>query len=198
MLVSFYSADRTRSNGPSNWCLQSVFVNDTTSDPYRIRSVKLSLQKKGLCLDCTVWNRAALSQAADYYTKQPPDSDWSCADLLLRRLGHTDWEHPVCVRGYATNVVKKWQQYSELRLPDVALQNEADAAHAVRRFRTLLDRSCHQVWTERSPSIALDENGNAIINVTDIDGGSSDNCEVASIELNITSFDCSNVGISDS
>jgi gliding motility-associated-like protein len=40
----------------------------------------------------------------------------------------------------------------------------------------------------------LDASGNATITAAQIDNGSTDNCSVASIALDITSFDCSNVG----
>ena len=43
-------------------------------------------------------------------------------------------------------------------------------------------------------TVQLDASGNATIVAGDIDDGSSDNCAVASIAADITSFDCSNVG----
>jgi hypothetical protein len=43
-------------------------------------------------------------------------------------------------------------------------------------------------------TIQLDEFGNASIVATDVDGGSTDQCGVASISIDIDTFDCSNVG----
>ena len=43
-------------------------------------------------------------------------------------------------------------------------------------------------------SVALDVNGNATIIPSQIDNGSSDVCGIANLSLDITSFDCSNVG----
>ncbi|REE80358.1 gliding motility-associated-like protein [Lutibacter oceani] len=43
-------------------------------------------------------------------------------------------------------------------------------------------------------TVELDANGTASITAEDIDNGSSDNCEIESIELDITTFDCTNVG----
>ncbi|WP_111706669.1 BspA family leucine-rich repeat surface protein [Lutibacter citreus] len=43
-------------------------------------------------------------------------------------------------------------------------------------------------------SIQLNENGTAEITAEQIDNGSNDNCEIASIVLDKTSFDCSNIG----
>ena len=43
-------------------------------------------------------------------------------------------------------------------------------------------------------SVVLDGSGNATITAADIDNGSSDNCGIASTTLDITSFDCSDVG----
>ena len=43
-------------------------------------------------------------------------------------------------------------------------------------------------------TIQLDANGNASIVAADVDGGSTDNCGVDSIAIDIDTFDCSNVG----
>lgn len=43
-------------------------------------------------------------------------------------------------------------------------------------------------------TIQLDANGDAMIVVADVDGGSTDNCGVASIAVDMDTFDCSNVG----
>ncbi|WP_111707128.1 BspA family leucine-rich repeat surface protein [Lutibacter citreus] len=46
----------------------------------------------------------------------------------------------------------------------------------------------------KNVSIELDADGKASIIAADINNGSSDNCEIESISLNKTSFDCSNIG----
>ncbi|MEN8927659.1 MAG: gliding motility-associated C-terminal domain-containing protein, partial [Flavobacteriales bacterium] len=43
-------------------------------------------------------------------------------------------------------------------------------------------------------TIQLDSNGNASIVALDVDGGSFDNCAIASMVVSQTSFDCSNIG----
>ncbi|MEM6271648.1 MAG: HYR domain-containing protein, partial [Bacteroidota bacterium] len=43
-------------------------------------------------------------------------------------------------------------------------------------------------------AVNLDASGNASITAADIDGGSTDNCAIASIAANPTNFDCSNLG----
>ncbi len=43
-------------------------------------------------------------------------------------------------------------------------------------------------------TILLDDNGNATLTASDVDGGSSDNCSVASLSLSQSSFDCSHIG----
>jgi gliding motility-associated-like protein len=43
-------------------------------------------------------------------------------------------------------------------------------------------------------TVQLDGTGNATITAADVDGGSSDNCGIASMSLDVTTFDCSNVG----
>lgn len=42
--------------------------------------------------------------------------------------------------------------------------------------------------------VALDASGNAAITVADIDGGSTDACGIASASIDVSSFNCSNVG----
>jgi gliding motility-associated-like protein len=42
--------------------------------------------------------------------------------------------------------------------------------------------------------LQLDENGQATLSPQDIDNGSSDNCEIATLSIDLTSFDCSNLG----
>ncbi|MFP2997986.1 Ig-like domain-containing protein, partial [Spongiivirga sp. MCCC 1A20706] len=43
-------------------------------------------------------------------------------------------------------------------------------------------------------TVQLDSNGQASITPTDVDNGSADNCGIATRTLDITSFDCSNIG----
>ncbi|GGG43988.1 HYR domain-containing protein [Bizionia arctica] len=43
-------------------------------------------------------------------------------------------------------------------------------------------------------TVQLDASGNASITAAEIDNGSYDNCGIASLSLDITSFDCSNIG----
>ncbi|MBX2827118.1 MAG: HYR domain-containing protein [Flavobacteriaceae bacterium] len=43
-------------------------------------------------------------------------------------------------------------------------------------------------------TIQLDDTGNATITPADVDGGSTDNCGIASLDIDIDTFDCSNVG----
>ena len=44
-------------------------------------------------------------------------------------------------------------------------------------------------------TVQLDASGNATITPAQIDNGSSDNCSIASLDLDITTFDCTDVGI---
>jgi len=45
-----------------------------------------------------------------------------------------------------------------------------------------------------NPTIQLDVNGNATITVGDIDNSSTDNCAVATTSIDVTTFNCANVG----
>ncbi|APG60345.1 LamG domain-containing protein [Christiangramia salexigens] len=58
---------------------------------------------------------------------------------------------------------------------------------------TVVDNIAATVVTQNI-TVALDENGTATITPEMIDGGSSDNCEIASLELDVTEFTCENVG----
>ena len=40
----------------------------------------------------------------------------------------------------------------------------------------------------------MDGNGNATINPGQVDAGSSDNCSISNLTIDINSFDCTNVG----
>jgi hypothetical protein len=44
-------------------------------------------------------------------------------------------------------------------------------------------------------TIQLDTTGNTMITAADIDNGSYDNCGIASMSIDVTSFDCSNIGV---
>jgi len=43
-------------------------------------------------------------------------------------------------------------------------------------------------------TVQLEENGNVTISPADVDGGSTDNCGIANLTLDITTFNCNNVG----
>jgi len=58
---------------------------------------------------------------------------------------------------------------------------------------TVLDTIAPMVMCQNI-TIQLDSNGNASILAVNVDGGSSDNCAIASMNINKSSFDCSNVG----
>ncbi|TKB97938.1 putative Ig domain-containing protein [Pedobacter cryophilus] len=58
---------------------------------------------------------------------------------------------------------------------------------------TVVDAIAPIVLTQNR-TIQLDAAGNASISVADINNGSSDNCSIATIVLDKTAFDCSNVG----
>ncbi|KGL63146.1 immunoglobulin-like domain-containing protein [Polaribacter sp. Hel1_85] len=58
---------------------------------------------------------------------------------------------------------------------------------------TILDTSVPNVVTQNI-IVQLDENGNASISPEMIDNGSNDNCGIQNLNLDTTTFDCSNVG----
>ena len=58
---------------------------------------------------------------------------------------------------------------------------------------TVVDNILPTVIT-KAITIQLDKDGNATITPDDVDGGSFDNCDIASYEISQRDFDCSNVG----
>jgi hypothetical protein len=58
---------------------------------------------------------------------------------------------------------------------------------------TVIDSVPTEVITQNI-DVFLDADGNAAITTTDIDNGSSDACGIATLELDITSFSCANLG----
>lgn len=58
---------------------------------------------------------------------------------------------------------------------------------------TVLDSQAPTVVCQNI-TIALDASGQATISANDVDGGSTDFCGIASTSIDITSFDCSNIG----
>jgi len=43
-------------------------------------------------------------------------------------------------------------------------------------------------------SVSLDVNGEAVITAGDVDGGSTDNCNIASLSIDVNEFDCNDIG----
>jgi len=58
---------------------------------------------------------------------------------------------------------------------------------------TVVDALSPTVLT-RDATVQLDALGNATVTVADIDNGSTDNCSVATMALDLTAFDCSHIG----
>jgi len=61
-------------------------------------------------------------------------------------------------------------------------------------FNVLLEDNENPIVVCQDITIQLDDSGMASIVVDDIDGGSTDNCGIASAEIDINTFDCSNIG----
>lgn len=58
----------------------------------------------------------------------------------------------------------------------------------------VVDNTAPTVVTNSNIVVQLDANGNGTLSAADVDGGSSDNCGIASTSIDVTSFNCSNVG----
>ncbi len=76
-----------------------------------------------------------------------------------------------------------------LTVTDLANNTDSDTATA-----TVQDNINPVASTLQNITVELDENGSASITVADVNNGSSDNCEIESLSVSQTAFDCSNVG----
>lgn len=70
--------------------------------------------------------------------------------------------------------------------------NSGNLAHAPVEI-TVID-VIDPVVVAQNITVELDENGYAIIEAIEADGGSSDNCSIASMSLNVFEFTCDNIG----
>jgi len=70
--------------------------------------------------------------------------------------------------------------------------NTSQASHTI----TVVDESA-PVAILNPFSVTLDNDGNASIEFSDVDGGSFDNCGIASVNLSPTEFDCANLGLNE-
>lgn len=61
---------------------------------------------------------------------------------------------------------------------------------------TVVDNMAPSI-TVNTPNIGLDENGVATVSVDDVFASGSDNCGIASMSLNVDTFDCSQLGAQD-
>ncbi|NVK03174.1 MAG: cadherin-like domain-containing protein [Flavobacteriia bacterium] len=59
---------------------------------------------------------------------------------------------------------------------------------------SVIDNSAPTAVANSGLVVQLDANGNGTLTAADVDGGSSDNCGIVSTTIDVTSFDCSNVG----
>ena len=72
----------------------------------------------------------------------------------------------------------------------IDVNNNVDSATAT---VTVLD-TLNPIVITQDITVYLDANGQASITTTDIDNGSSDNCSIQGMSLDLTNFDCSEVG----
>ncbi|MCT4698787.1 T9SS type B sorting domain-containing protein [Tenacibaculum haliotis] len=82
-----------------------------------------------------------------------------------------------------------------LKVPEDVAQNSSNVNNVASSLITItsVDNVAPIVITQ-DITVQLDANGNASITTTDIDNGSSDNCAIASRNLDVSNFTCSNIG----
>jgi gliding motility-associated-like protein len=71
---------------------------------------------------------------------------------------------------------------------------DANGCSNINTINILVEDTIRPVVITQNIDVYLDNNGNSTITTTDIDNGSSDACGIQSMQLDISSFDCSNIG----
>ncbi|MDT0691034.1 PKD-like domain-containing protein [Salegentibacter sp. F188] len=71
---------------------------------------------------------------------------------------------------------------------------DAENASSTKNFTLEVEDNIAPTVLTQNITVELDQNGNATISAEDIDNNSTDNCQIQSRSLPITSFDCSDVG----
>ncbi|UTW67766.1 BspA family leucine-rich repeat surface protein [bacterium SCSIO 12643] len=71
---------------------------------------------------------------------------------------------------------------------------DANGCSDVNTIHIIVEDTIRPVVLTQNIDAYLDMNGNSTISTADIDNGSSDACGIQSMQLDITSFDCSNLG----
>lgn len=77
----------------------------------------------------------------------------------------------------------------------LAIDKAGNESYGVSKV-TVVDSKLPLVVT-RNIEIELDENGNAVLEVEEIDNGTSDNCSIARYELSKSRFSCSDMGVNE-
>jgi len=71
---------------------------------------------------------------------------------------------------------------------------DANGCSNIETVNILVEDTIRPVVITQNIDVYLDINGNSTISTTDIDNGSSDACGIQSMQLDITSFNCNNMG----
>ena len=71
--------------------------------------------------------------------------------------------------------------------------DEAGNSSSETAIVTVVDMTAPELLVQNI-SVSLDENGQAFITPNMVDGGSTDNCEIAELNIDVSSFSCDNIG----
>ncbi|HBC05844.1 MAG TPA: hypothetical protein DC015_17025, partial [Aequorivita sp.] len=163
--------------GPNTVTLTVTDVNGNSSQCTTIVTVEDSIPPTIVCPgDITVNSAAGICSAAVSFP-MPFTLDNCGVDTVVQTMGDPSGsQFPVGVNTIEFTATDVNGNVSICSFTITVIDNEAPIA------------ICQNI------TIQLDASGNASITAADVDGGSTDNCGVANISIDIDTFDCSNVG----
>ena len=163
--------------GPNTVTLTVTDVNGNSSQCTTIVTVEDSIPPTIICPgDITVDTAAGICSAAVSFP-MPFTLDNCGVDTVVQTMGDPSGsQFPVGVNTIEFTATDVNGNVSTCSFTVTVVDNEAPMA------------VCQNI------TIQLDASGNASITAADVDGGSTDNCGVADISIDIDTFDCSNVG----
>lgn len=163
--------------GPNTVTLTVTDVNGNSSQCTTIVTVEDSIPPTIICPgDITVDTAAGICSAAVSFP-MPFTLDNCGVDTVVQTMGNPSGsQFPVGVNTIEFTATDVNGNVSTCSFTITVVDNEAPMA------------VCQNI------TIQLDASGNASITAADVDGGSTDNCGVADISIDIDTFDCSDVG----
>ena len=146
-------------------CFQTIIVNDDVKPMF-------ATQPGDVTIECTASTLAADNGGF-------PTATDNCSAVTIDSVDVIDLSG---CGGYTGTITRTW-----------TATDECGNADSYDQIITIEDTTAPVAMCQDF-TVQLDVNGNATITPSDIDNGSADACGTVSLSLDVTSFDCSNVG----